>query len=303
MRRLGALSAVAVLLLCGCRRAGELPPGEVLRRSTAASAQLQSVQYDVTIDLDMRNPLMAVLGKAALHGTLAGGGQDAAFSATVNGSLAKPGQPATTLQMIADVVNEAQNSYVFVHTLAVQPEPLLLGGSQAMLGRWWKIPREGGQFPSQPLTPDPQFLRAQAAVVTVTKDHGLERINGRDAYHYTVAIDPDRLLALLQSTAEQHGKPFDAAVTRAQILQYDAKGDLWIAEDSFLVQRLAWTVISRVPTGTVPPVRLRFDALLRNHDSAPSVTVPADSELFQKEMLLQNLLFLPAASGSVRSSP
>lgn len=303
MRRLGALSAVAVLLLCGCRRAGGLPPDDVLRRSTAASSQLQSVQYDVTIDLDMNNPLMALSGNAKMSGTLAGGGQDAAFSAVVNGTMTRTGGVAMTLQTTADVVSEAQNSYVRVHTLAVQPEPTLFRGSQAMLERWWKIPREPGQFPSQPLTPDPQFLRAQAAVVTVTEDHGLERLNGGDAYHYTVAIDPDRLVQLMQSTAQQGGKPFDAASARAQILQYDATGDLWIDADSFLVQRLAWSVTAKTPQGKTPTMRLRFDASLKNHNSAPAVVIPADSQLFQNETFLQNLLSPPAASGSLRSSP
>ncbi len=298
MKRLVILAAFGIVLLSACRRAGEFPSDEVLRRSTSASAQLLSAEYDVSVDLAVANGMLTLQGQATLQGTLGSGGQQAAFTAIVNGSMARAGGD-TEMQLTADVVSELADSYVRVSALKLTPEPALLAGNRASwIGKWWKIPREGGNLPLQPLTPDPQFLRAQAAVVTVTKDFGLEDINGRDAYRYAVSIDPERLVALMQESAEKRGKPFDAALARTELAQYDATGELWIDAETFVLHRFSWTVSAKDRPSAL---RLHFIADLRNHNGAAPITVPADYQVFSRELLLKNLLPLSTGSGGAFS--
>lgn len=287
MKRLVTFTLFGLLLLSACRRAGSLLPDDVLRRSTAASAQMQSVEFDATLDATFTSPRLS--GRAELRGTLARGGQEAAFSLSLNGSsIQRVGKAdtRTNLQLVADVVSEADAVYVLLHTLSVDPEVPALRGAQSMLGKWWKAPRDGsGLGPS--LTPDPQFLRAQAAVVRVQRDMGLERINGRDAYHYAVTLDPEALIALMASTAEKKGTPFNAAQARTELQQYDVNGELWIDAESFLLHRLRWTVDSRPPA-----LHIEFGADLRKHNAAAGVVIPSAAEPLDAAAFLQ-MLSLP----------
>ncbi len=59
MKRLVTLTLFGLLLLSACRRAGSLLPDEVLRRSTAASAQMQSVEFDATLDAAFTSPRLS----------------------------------------------------------------------------------------------------------------------------------------------------------------------------------------------------------------------------------------------------
>ncbi len=283
MKRLGAFAAMGILLLSGCRRAGDLSPAEVLQRSMTAGAQLQSVDYEGTASLSQATPPMTLQATAKLQGTLSHGGQQTAFSVDIEGTTKRIGQSAKAFHFSSDVVSESQN--LFVRARTVSPALLPSGAGQEVINVWWSIP---GEKPSsvQSLTPDPQFLRAQAAVVTVTGDKGLVSINGRDAYRYAVTIDPERLVALMKSTAEQQGKPFDEPTTRSQFARYDTIGELWIDAGTFFPLRLQWTITSKE---NPPAERIEFAADLRHHNAAAPIVLPENPQILDRS-LLQNIL-------------
>ena len=283
MKRLGAFAAMGILLLSGCRRAGDLSPAEVLQRSMAASAQLQSVDYEGTASLSQATSAMTLQTTAKLQGTLSHGGQQTSFSADIEGTTKHAGQPAKAFHLLGDVVSESQN--LFVRARTVSPELLPSGAGQEVINVWWSIP---GAEPSsvQSLTPDPQFLRAQASVVTVTGDKGLDSINGRDAYRYAVTIDPERLVALMKSTAEQQGKPFDPVTARGQFARYDTIGELWIDAETFFPHRLQWTITSK---GDPPSERMGFTVDLRHHNAAAPIILPENPQVLDTG-LLENIL-------------
>ncbi len=294
MRRLAVLSLLGILALSACRRQGEFSPDEVLRRATLASGQLESAEYGVALAISVRNAAFQADGNATLKGSLAHGGREAAFVLSAQGTMDRSGQK-TVASVSADVVSEQQDVYVKLRSLSMVPVPDLGGAAQNLLGTWWKIPQGDSPLPAQQLTPDPAFLRAQAAVVKVVTDHGLERVNGSDAYHYTVSVDPDRLAALMKTSAEEQGRPFDAVKARGELLQYDATGELWIDTGTFFIHRLSWTV-----TAKDSPSRLRFSfrADLSSHNAVPPVAIPTDFGTFRREDILRALL--PAtASGAL----
>ena len=284
-----------ILLLSACRRAGELLPADVLRRATAAGNQLQSAEYDAHVQFSAATSSVQGQGVVDLRGTIAHGGQEMAFSINGKGSFLRDGVD-TGLTLIADVVSETQDLYLRVHTLTLDPPAALPSSLQTMIDTWWRIPQDAGSPIPVAVTPDPEFLRAQAAVVTVTEDHGLERLGDRDVYHYSVAIDPDRLVALGKTIAEQHGRPFDSTVVRAEVTQYDARGELWIDAETFVLHRLSWVIVSRNDPSSL---QITFGVDLRNHNAAAAITVPPTSEILRRDSLLQLLPFpLPASSAS-----
>ena len=291
MRRFVLPIVSGLLLLSACNRAGSLAPTDVLNRATSAAADLQSAEYDVQVDFGINNKTVDATATAALHGAVARGGQESAFSLTLKASSKRAGQ-STTVDLAGDVVTDAKNVFVQLHTLAISPETTALHNSKDMLNKWWQIARDDTGASLHTLTPDPSFLRAQSAVVTVTKDKGIETVNGRDAYHYLVTIDPERLLALMKTSAEARGTAFDATATRAELAQYNANGELWIDAETFVLHKLSWTVTSKE---TPPAMHLQFTVGLGKHNQAGPIAIPTKATPFQPELLIQRLLSSPGA--------
>ncbi len=274
MKRLVILTLVGACVLSGCRRSGDLPPAEVLRRATLKSSQLQSADVDASLDVSLQRGGSRLSGKAVLRGVLTDAGEQAAFSLQAQGILDR-GEDRSAFRWSAEVVRDGEETYLLIREALVQPPSVEPQGLDALLGAWWTLPHGGDRTVVRSLTPDPRFLRAQSAVVTVFTDRGLEDIGGRNAYHYLVSIDPDRLVALMQGLAEERGQPFSAEEVRRALEAYDARGELWIDAKTFVVHRISWTIVSN---NTPPTMRLGLRMDLRKHDSAPAVTVPVESK-------------------------
>lgn len=307
MNRLATLTLIGAVFLSACRRAGDLPPEEVLRRATQVSGQLQSARVDADLDAVVSMSGSTLSGTATAQGVLTNAGDQAEFlvhaQGILDGSTPLTTDPLTTgarhltFRFSADVVRDAEESYLRLREASVDPPAALPQGWDALTGIWWTLPRSDDGHPSvRSLTPDPRFLRAQSAVVTVVDDLGLEDIGGRDAYHYRVSIDPDRLIGLMQGVAEERGQPFSVEETRRTLERYDARGELWIDADTFVVDRIAWIVSSRE---SPPATRIAFRVGLTEHDSALTVTVPTEAtpldSAFIPTMMNATLITAPGA--------
>lgn len=286
MRRLVTITIIGVLFLSACRREGDLTSAEVLRRATLESMTLQSADVTLHVDLSVRKTGLLAQGNALLQGRLGHGGQQAAFAVNAQGSLATTGAPAV-FTLAADGVLDGKDAYLHIRSLSSEPPHPSLTGSGTLLNQWWKFAGLMGDGNAQSLTPDPRFLRAQAEVVTVTRDDGLVDVSGHDAYQYQVAIDPDRLVALLQKAAQEEGREFDEQKVRADIGRYTATGEMWIDAETFVVHALSWTVLSKDDPRTLT-LTLRAD--LRNHNVAGPVAAPDDAKPLTTDTLLQFLL-------------
>ncbi|NOS66793.1 MAG: hypothetical protein HOO67_00260 [Candidatus Peribacteraceae bacterium] len=286
MNRLATLTLAGALLLSSCRRAGDLPSEDVLRLATVQSNQLQSAEYDAELHAEIRRGPVMMTGDATLRGVLAHAGRQASFTVEANGTLTGAAGP-TTFRLSGDVVRDALDTYVLFREFSTDPAVPALQGTGSMFGTWRSLPRGAQSSPVPQLTPDPLFLRAQSEVVTVIDDHGLEDINGADAYHYGVVIDHDRLVNLMTSLAEEQGQPFDAEKTRRELQAYDARGELWIDAETFVVHRLEWTVTSKEqPAETLLKLRMN----LHSHDAAPPVTIPVDAQPLGQNALVDTFM-------------
>lgn len=285
MRRLGFLITAAILLLAGCRRAGEFPPAEVLRRATIASRQLQSAQFDARIAVASTAAPMRGNATATLSGRLTNGGEQTAWSVALDASFGSANRE-TTVRLNADVmVAFQQDAYIHLRSFdlsGMQGMPEVA----ALEGKWWKLPVAERQPSVQSVTPDPRFLHAQADVVRVIRDRGIETIRGRDAYRYDVGIDPDKLVAFLEQAATESGKPFDRARSAADLDRYDAKGELWIDAETFRVHRIVWMIKDKDSSR----LQLELQVDLTQHDSAPPITPPKQFDILDSAAVLDQLL-------------
>jgi hypothetical protein len=261
-----------------------LSSDDVIHRATAASAQLQSAAFDLTAKVK-ETGFLILEGTATLSGVVSQGGQQSSLTISLNATVGS-GKDQSKVELVGDAATDPAEAYLRVRSFTFNPPPDWLPATASMLGKWWKIPREKGDSEAVGVTPDPLMIQAQAEALRVTEDHGIETINGKDAYHYSVIIDPEQLLQLLKKAAESSGAPFDAEEQRKEIAKYDAAGELWIDAESFVVHRIAWKIVSKEKP-PVTSVDLQLD--VHDHNSAKPVTLPAASEVTPIEDLMRTL--------------
>jgi hypothetical protein len=291
MKRRLASIAVLVLLLTACKRAGDLPADEVLRRATLQSVQLTSAKYTALIGVRLAKGALQGEGKAEFEGQLADGGKQTSTNVTADGTIIL-GVSKSAFHIVADVMTElGHDAYFRLKEATIDPVPAWGKTITDLVGTWWRVPGENrGTLPTPPVTPDPKFLRMQAEVVTVTTDHGLVSLHGRDVYHYDVAIDPEKLIGFLKASAAERKEAFDEAATRADLLRYDAKGELWIDAESFVLHRLKWMITTKNdPDG----LRLSIDVELRDHGQPVTIAPPETSKVLNTQDLLKNAFPVP----------
>ncbi len=288
MRRDFLCGCCAVLLLTSCGKKGDLPPSEVLRRAALASGQLRSARYDVQADVDGAMPAMSGRASIQLSGVLQDGGKEVQVAAAVEGEMDQEGEHRT-LSLEGQAVTHTQNDWFFL-LQQLNVEPPLDDRQNAMLtqvaGQWWRV-ENASDAEAFSVTPDPQLLRAQSEVVIVTRDNGVETINGHEAYRYDVAIDPDKLVVFMQKVSESNGSTFNAASAKADLANFEATGQMWIDTKTFYMHRLTWNVRTKLYAQGHGGLSIVLTANLKDHDAAPAIVEPQDARLFPRENFLR----------------
>lgn len=221
--------------------------------------------------------------QAQLDGVLQNGGRSMQMATEIKGVLSSEAQ-THALHALADAVTEqGTERYVRLRSLTIEPpHPSIVQESIVTVqGQWWRLAPGLSGGSALFMTPDPSLLRAQAEILRVTRDRGIQRIHGKDAYRYDVTVDPVRLLLYLQRVAEQSGQAFDRVEAAELLALYDATGELWIDAETFLPHRISWQVSLRADA-------LRVFALtvdLTRHNDADPVRPPADAQDLSVESL------------------
>ena len=269
---------VLCLLLGSCARRSALDSAEVLHRTVQRSQQLQSARLRVEATVTTPSATITVAGE----GTIVNGGRQTAFTGTVNG----PG-----IAVEGDVVSEFQRDlYVRISNFTASGQ----NAPQELINVWWRLRGTGSTLPPPSVAPDPWFLRSQAAAVDVTKDRGIEQLDGEDVYAYDVAVREMELFNLLEQAARDRGETVDREDLERQWERYDLRGTLWIDADDFLIRKLEWELRSRPDDGAAMEVVLKADVL--DHDRAAAPAVPVDARPLPAGSLLELLQspsFLP----------
>lgn len=280
-RTLPLIGLGSLFLLASCARASELPPDEVLKRAVAAGNQMESAAFSMDADIQLFLPDMPGRAKIHMDGVLQDGGEVTQFSFSGDGAVTQGGQPlGGTVQ--GDIISEQSHALYFkLNKASLSPEhPLFTQESIGkILGTWWMIP-QGESAAAAKVTPDPSLLRAQSEVVAVTKDRGIVKYGneGSEAYHYDVTLDPAKFAAFLGKLASQRDGVFDETIVAKDLASYDAKGELWIDADTFMVHEVSWDIGPR--QGKSAPYGLKLDVKLRDHNAATPVSLPSDARIY-----------------------
>lgn len=284
---------LALLALGACTEKSPLPPEKVLARAAGAVPNLLSARFDASIDIEGTISDQEVAGEMTIKGRMQDAGSQMQFVIDGDGDVGK----STLKGSVEWIILPSQEVYANIYALSVDPSPVFLSLLQNMIGQWIQI-SEGNEV-VHPVTPDPQLLRAQSQVIAVTKDHGLVSVRDRKAYHYTVALDPEKLVEFLRATVRE-GQTFDEASVRSIVASMRAKGELWVDTETFHIHRIEWDIEKLDKEETVWNLTAKIE--IYDHNSAPPITPPADAlPLFDRlpltpaldENVLQSLLKSP----------
>lgn len=267
----------AFVVLVSCRPAQGLPAQEVLDRSARASRELPSASFTVNATFTDSSP-SGVTGAVNAQGRMEQGGRQMEWTADAQGTAAG-GAGSFQWHAVVSVLVAAENEvYLLVRDLSADPPQPLLGTPllQQFLGKWWRLPSRGSSPGVATVTPDPQLLVLQTQVIDVTRDRGLQTVHGRNAYHYDVAINHEKLFTFLLNIAKQRNQAVDASSLKASADAVDATGELWIDAETFSVLEVRWNLASHAGDH---PLQVTFTMVVTPSSSAQPIQPPPDAVL------------------------
>lgn len=268
MRRLIVLSALS-LMLASCASQSDVPSEVVLNRSTQANSTLDSAAFDLDVLLNIPGAQGTTTVDAAASGVMQHGGTQLEFSVEAEGSSPAGGQWSVLARFIVAGMNEvyAKVDELSMPSASAGPAAGQLAG---FTGKWWLLPTASGTEGQPNVTPDPRMLRMQTEAIDVLRDRGIVSINGRQAHHYDVAVNPEKLATFL-SSLDAGAEPVDPA----QFGEVTVTGELWIDAETYILRRAEWRAESPVP-GQDPLMTLYVD--ISDHNTDLTVSPPADAQ-------------------------
>lgn len=281
MRLSSLFIAFSTFALLSCTKAGGPTPEDVLSKTSLANSGLRSarlqIQAGVSTVAGTQNPIN---GSAQVMGNIQQGGQQLDLLYETNGNIDFQPEHYSWKSSGRLIVVSQNESYVLVKELETTLPVPLLGDSDAknVLNTWFRLPPSGSSSTS--LTPDPRFLRLQTEVVRVQKDHGIEKIDGKKAYHYTVSIDQNRLASFMLS-ATGTGSVQGKNDLMKQLGNYEATGELWIDAETFLLTKAAWTIKNTQQ----PDITITVSMTISDVGVPVVVTAPNESKPFPNSVL------------------
>lgn len=289
MRVRSTIFAALLIAACAPTQSSTVPslqPEEVLSRAAKATHTLKSAQYVADGDFESVSGTQTTSGTFRMDGMLQEAGSQLRFQLDVDATIDDIEQPSSVSGTVEVVMISPAEVYMNVHSLTSQPSSAIFSPSVIgnIAGKWWSLP-EGDTPPVVgTVSPDPRLLDAQAQVVEVTKDRGVEEMHGIPSYHYDVALNKQKLITYLSAVAHEKGVEFSAEETSKQLDAVEASGQLWIDAENFYIQKIMW-VIQSLPTQT-GTASVSIEITLRNHNKAPQILPPEEFSEFTPAVFL-----------------
>lgn len=278
MRRLPALFFVSILL-GACAKPPELPQQEVMERAMLASQRLQSATFVLSAEgayLDGSSG-REIFPDIALNGAFRQGGDMLSADADASFEWDDEEGGGHSVHVLGALSALAQDE-LYLRLDAIDADPPLdensaLSQLAPLLGEWFLFPyaSAGSERDADRITPDPQALKEQASLVTVTENHGFEHVSGRYAYRYSVKLDKEKFLKMFPPA---EGEAVNDAL-------FDAEGELWIDAENFYLRKAEWSV-TRLPV-LEGEFRGTFSLELTGHDLSVTVTSPENPVILDSE--------------------
>ena len=282
------IGVLSLLLLSACtatqQKRDALPAAEVLQNAAQKSADLDSARYEASGSFSLLHTNgESTEGNYVFKGVLQESGEKIAMTI---GFDAKQG--LADLQASIDVVVTGPddifvraNNWSGVIAQKLFRQDLL----EQFMGKWWILPRDESSVSPVQVTPDPRLLQAQAEVVSITSERGFASVRGNECYRYDVEIDQEKLFTYLAQLARSRGEEIEEEKLRADLEGIDAKGQLWIDADTFIIHKLQWTFTTPISSGAQSlSTSVMIDIF--DHNSADPVIPPADAVQFRSMQFL-----------------
>ncbi|MFA6039092.1 MAG: hypothetical protein WC698_02415 [Candidatus Peribacteraceae bacterium] len=271
MRRIVLRGPAALLLLTACAPSA-LPPQEVMRRATAASQTLESASFQAEGYVQGWDAERRRWDFTLSHGVLKDGGKQVQFTLMLKQEDVAREETVVDMAMLYPCD-------LYLKPIRVASGASLLGISHGQLdsmkGEWWRMSCKGSTA-VMPTTPDPASVTRQSDVLMVKKEWEREEIHGRDAYHYGIGLDADKLTAYIASFSSGLGGGEEQVLSL--LGEEKIGGELWVDAESFYLHRLVWNLQDVRKGGASVPVGM-FDLQLQDHDGVLSSTLPARARL------------------------
>lgn len=265
--RIGFATA-SVLLLVSCTPRQGLPAETVLQNSIKANQELASAEFTFEATFKARDAVIAGLTSGDINaaGVVQNGGRQMQAEVSIK---PESGEPIDFAMIKAD---EGETYMRFMATGADARSV------DVLKDRWFVLPAGAT---ASPLTPDPQFLRAQSEIVTITRDYGIGSINGYETYQYDVALDTEKLRQFFLASGNSAN---EAQGIVDQLKSLNVTGKMWIDADSFVVRRLQWLLASEEESA-----QLTGEMIIEIEDdiSGTRISPPADALSLPVNPLLQ----------------
>ena len=275
---------VCCITLAAClsqNGSARLSPEEVLQKAADATQTLRSAQYVAQGNFDAALDAWLAEGTVRMNGSLNDAGEQLHFQVDVMANI-RDGKEEYTAQGNLEVSLLSRDEvYMNVHSLSSEPPNAIFRPEvlRNLTDRWWLLPPGDTPPEAVGMTPDPRLLQIQSQVVTVSKNRGMETIEGRETYHYDVTLDPEKLLEYLSTLAAERGEAFDAAKVRQDLSGIKASGELWIDAGTFYMQKISWNV-QQIPIEGGGTASASVTITFRNHNTAPDLEPPAGAMPF-----------------------
>jgi len=290
MKKLIPLLLVGTLVVLGCKpliEEGRLEPQQVLRLSSTASQSLESADFfasfSASIDAAEAGPIDL---SGTVNGTMQNAGKQLKFSLNASGGREQAEDSVVIAGALEAIIAGKQEVYVNVSSLTLSPEEELIQPETIamIVDQWWKLPSADELAQENiAVTPNPRLLKAQAEVVRILEDKGMEEVDGAESYHYQVEVDKTQLMDYLKKVSEEDGTEFDQARVEVELAPIEITGELWIDAETYFVRQLEWDVenIDEEDFG------ISFKVTFTNHNEADSISPPEEFKVFSPFMFMQ----------------
>lgn len=265
------------MLLTACTPKA-LPTTEVLERATLASQKLSSAAFSVSIDgtYESRTGLRMV-GRMTTKGKMRQNGSAMSQDIDADVTFGTAISPAhANISLTTAVIDE--ESFFRINSLQLRPDTTdnAFAFMRSLSTVWWSMPG-GSSTGSIRISPDPNVLKAEAAIVNVVRDNGIIEIDDGHAYHYEVSLNREKFNMWLQKSGQWSENEIE------QLSDVTARGELWIDARTFYLKKAVWQIDSApILDGNI---NARIEVLLSEHDKPQEIAAPANARPFSWDAL------------------
>lgn len=261
------LLPLCIVVLASCGDKGSLPPEDVLERAARAGITTDTARftlearYDAFTDEESETHAFLSSG-----GRMTDGGRQMQTTIDLRATHTLEGTPLVNATLNGELIMlNGEGVFLLLDDLSLTGNDPLVNAVSFPTGQWMRMGAGSGKI-LQAGTPDPRLLALQTQVVRVTQRHDMTNVHGRNTYHYSVEIDPQKLERYLQEAGQTPLTSED----REQWKTMQAAGELWIDAETFVLHRAHWEL--RQPT-----TAFSLEVDITEHNEDMTISPPANA--------------------------